>query len=91
MRMRGLLAGAVAALGILLLAGCDNTQGTSANPDLVRESAAYSNNDDPQNTGAGSGSVVKPPAPTANQSNGETPSLEHVKGTDDATGAYRPR
>lgn len=85
MRVRRLavlkIVGAALAVSCVGLMGCENTQGTSADPDLTRESLTYKNNDDPQNTGAGAGAVGKPPdGPTTNMG-GESPSQTLVKGT----------
>lgn len=63
------------------LAGCSNTQGTAANPDLTKESVNYKNNEDPQNTGAGSGSIGKPNPNTSSFPGSESPSQSQIKGT----------
>jgi len=83
MRVRGwvVLAAAATALSCIGLTGCSNWQGTSADPDLLSEKTDYKNNDDPQNTGAGAGSMNKPSeGPTTNMG-GESPSQTAVKGT----------
>lgn len=86
MRQRALALGVIIALGGMGLAGCDNTQGTSANPEIIQEHVDYKDNNDPQNTGAGAGLIGKPPAPPSNVVGGETASQAEVKGTDNATG-----
>ena len=83
MRVRRWMVTAAAAMSISCvgLTGCSNWQGTSADPDLLQETTAYKNNDDPQNTGAGAGAVEKPlEGPTTNMG-GESPSQSAVKGT----------
>ncbi len=71
------------------LAGCENTQGTAANPDLTKESVNYKNNEDPQNTAAGSGSIGKPIANTSSFPGGESPSQAQIKGTNAAPEAVQ--
>jgi hypothetical protein len=88
MRNRGMILGATLALGLMALAGCDNTQGTSANPDMLHETINYTDNGNPQNTGSGSGMMIKPSPTTGKLTGGDTPSQAVVKGTDDATGAF---
>jgi len=87
MRRRGLMVGAVCVIAWAGLAGCENTQGTSANPDLTRESVNYKNNDDPQNTAAGSGVIGKPPEAGSVNIGGEPASQASIKGTDNANSA----
>ena len=77
-----MLIGAALSLATAGLMGCENTQGTSANPEITQESANYKNNDDPQNTGAGSGSIGKPPTGPTNSIGGESATQAAVKGTD---------
>ena len=82
MRTRGMVFCAAVALLSMGLAGCENTQGTAANPDLTKETVNYKGNEDPQNTGAGGGSVGKPMADTSSYPGGESPSQAKVKGTE---------
>jgi hypothetical protein len=82
MQKRGMVFCAAAALLSIGLAGCSNTQGTASNPDLTKESVNYKGNEDPQNTGAGGGSVGKPVADTNSYPGGESPSQAKIKGTD---------
>ena len=88
MRNRGVLTGALLALGLMTLAGCDNTQGTAANPEMLHETTAYTDNNNPQNTGAGAGVMLKPELPPADMKGGDSPSQAQVKGTDNANGAF---
>lgn len=88
MRNRGILLGATLAVGLLALTGCDNTQGTSATPEMLHETTSYSNGGDSQNTGAGSGMMLKPAPVVGARMGGDTPSQALVKGTDSATGDF---
>ena len=88
MRNRGILLGATLALGLMALAGCDNTQGTSANPDMLPETTTYTDNNNPQNTGAGAGTMAKPKPMTGNMMGGDSPSQAQVKGTDNSNDSF---
>ncbi len=83
MRHKRLRRFAVAAftLSVMGLAGCENTQGTASDPDMIKETVAYKDNDDPQNTGAGAGTANKPPQGPTSSMGGESASQAAAKGT----------
>ncbi len=87
MRKIGLAAALLFGAILVGLAGCSNTQGTAADPDLTHETVDYKNNTDPQNTGAGSGAIGKPPEAEGIPVGGESASQALVKGTDSANSA----
>ena len=87
MRKSGFIAAVLLGAVLAGLAGCSNTQGTAADPELTHETVDYKNNTDPQNTGAGSGTIGKPPEAEGISIGGESASQSLVKGTDNSNSA----